>query len=60
MLDVAGTALGDADRRRLAHPATGAVILFSRNYENPEQLKALTEEIERLRGPALPVCVDHE
>jgi len=60
VLDVAGTVLGDADRRRLAHPATGAVILFSRNYENPEQLKALTEEIERLREPALPVCADHE
>ncbi len=60
MLDVAGITLTDDDRHRLAHPATGAVILFSRNYENPEQLKALTEEIERLREPALPVCVDHE
>jgi beta-N-acetylhexosaminidase len=36
------------------------VILFSRNYESPEQLSALTEEIEKLREPALPVCVDHE
>jgi beta-N-acetylhexosaminidase len=60
VLDVVGTTLSDDDRRRLAHPATGAVILFSRNYENPEQLKTLTEEIERLREPALPVCVDHE
>jgi len=60
VLDVAGTALTDDDRRRLAHPATGAVILFTRNYENPEQLKALTEDIERLREPALPVCADHE
>lgn len=60
VLDVAGTMLDDDDRRRLAHPATGAVILFSRNYENPEQLKTLTEEIERLREPRLPVCVDHE
>jgi len=60
VLDVVGTTLNDDDRRRLAHPATGAVILFSRNYENPEQLKTLTEEIERLREPALPVCVDHE
>ena len=60
MLDVAGTALTDDDRRRLAHPAAGAVILFARNYENPEQLELLTAEIERLREPALPVCVDHE
>jgi beta-N-acetylhexosaminidase len=58
--DVVGTALSDEDRERLRHPAAGAVILFSRNYETPEQLRALIEEIERLREPALPVCVDHE
>src|SRR5688500_8318476 len=58
--DVVGLALTDEDRERLRHPATGAVILFSRNYENPEQLKLLVEEIEKLREPALPVCVDHE
>lgn len=60
MLDVAGTALTDDDRHRLAHPAAGAVILFARNYANPEQLDLLTADIERLREPALPVCVDHE
>lgn len=58
--DVVGLALTDEDRERLRHPAAGAVILFSRNYENPDQLKLLTEEIEKLREPALPVCVDHE
>jgi beta-N-acetylhexosaminidase len=58
--DVVGTALTDDDRARLRHPAAGAVILFSRNYENPQQLSALTEEIEKLREPSLPVCVDHE
>jgi beta-N-acetylhexosaminidase len=58
--DVVGLALGDEDRERLRHPATGAVILFARNYENPDQLKSLVEEIEKLREPALPVCVDHE
>ena len=36
------------------------MILFARNYENPEQLAALTADIERQREPALPVCVDHE
>jgi len=50
----------DDERERLRHPAVGAVILFTRNYENPEQLRALTEDIERLREPALPICVDHE
>ena len=58
--DVVGLALTDEDRERLRHPAAGAVILFARNYESPEQLTALVDEIKRLREPELPVCVDHE
>ncbi len=58
--DVLGTVLTDEDRERLRHPAAGGVILFSRNYESPDQLKMLVEEIGRVREPALPVGVDHE
>jgi beta-N-acetylhexosaminidase len=60
VIDALGPVLTDEDRERLRHPAAGAVILFSRNYENPEQLAALVEEIKRLREPELLVCVDHE
>jgi beta-N-acetylhexosaminidase len=60
VIDVVGPALTDEDRNRLRHPAAGGVILFARNYQSPEQLSALTEEIEKLRDPALPICVDHE
>lgn len=60
VIDVLGPALADEDRERLRHPAAGAVILFSRNYQNPDQLRLLTEEIRRLREPELAVCVDHE
>src|SRR4051812_1605691 len=60
VIDVVGPALTDEDRNRLRHPAAGGVILFARNYQNPEQLTALTEEIEKLREPALLLCVDHE
>jgi beta-N-acetylhexosaminidase len=60
VLDPSGPALTEDDRRRLRHPAAGGVILFAHNYENPEQLLALTEEISRLREPELPICVDHE
>ncbi|HEV3011542.1 MAG TPA: beta-N-acetylhexosaminidase, partial [Burkholderiales bacterium] len=55
-----GLQLSDEDRERLRHPAAGAVILFARNYENPDQLRLLVEEIEKLREPALLVCVDQE
>jgi beta-N-acetylhexosaminidase len=60
VLDPAGPALGDDDRKRLLHPSAGGVILFKHNYENPQQLAALTAEIQALREPGLPVCVDHE
>ena len=60
MLDPTGLVLTDEDRRRLTNPAAGGVILFAHNYENPEQLEALTLEISRLREPELPICVDHE
>lgn len=60
MLDVEGTALNDDDRKRLLHPLTGGVILFSRNFQSPAQLTALTAEISALRTPALLIAVDHE
>jgi len=60
VVDVLGATLTDEDRARLRHPAAGAVILFARNYENSDQLAALTADIERQREPVLPICVDHE
>mgnify|MGYP001105505192 FL=1 len=59
MIDIAGTQLSDLDHERLCHPLVGGVILFTRNYENPEQLAALTAEIHALRTPFL-IAVDHE
>jgi beta-N-acetylhexosaminidase len=38
----------------------GGIILFSRNYESPEQLQHLVSEIHSLREPHLLVAVDHE
>ena len=32
MLDVVGTTLTAADIRRIAHPMTGGIILFARNF----------------------------
>ena len=60
VLDVAGAELTADDRRRLSHPLTGGVILFSRNYASPEQLLQLTAEIHALRSPELIIAVDHE
>ncbi len=60
MIDIAGTGLADIDRERLCHPLVGGVILFSRNYSDPDQLAALTAEIHALRNPPLLIAVDHE
>ena len=60
MIDIQGTTLTDLDRERLCHPLVGGIILFSRNYTDPEQLQALTTEIHALRQPPLLIAVDHE
>lgn len=60
MLDIAGTTLTAEDKERLLDPLVAGVILFSRNYESFDQLKALTEQIHQLRHPKLLIAVDHE
>ncbi|WP_418124995.1 beta-N-acetylhexosaminidase [Variovorax sp. 160MFSha2.1] len=59
IIDVAGTALTDADRRRLADPLVGGVIHFARNWQDRAQMTALNAEIKSIR-PDLLICVDHE
>ena len=60
MLDVEGVALTPADRDLLREPAVGGVILFTRNYESPDQIADLVSEIRALRSPPLLIAVDHE
>ena len=60
MLDVEGLTLTPADRELLREPAVGGVILFSRNYESPQQIADLVADIRALRRPPLLVAVDHE
>jgi beta-N-acetylhexosaminidase len=60
MLDVEGTVLTDEDRARLAHAATGGVILFSRNYASRDQVAALVTDIREASPDPLLIAVDHE
>ena len=60
MVDLAGTELSADDQELLRHPATGGVILFSRNFSSPQQLYRLTHEIHELRSPPLLIAVDQE
>lgn len=58
-VDILGLTLTDEDRRRLAHPMTGGVILFGRNFKNRAQVTKLIRAIRAVR-PNIIVSVDHE
>ncbi|MEI7796654.1 MAG: glycoside hydrolase family 3 N-terminal domain-containing protein, partial [Methylococcaceae bacterium] len=60
MLDIAGKTLTDSEREILNHPNVGAVILFARNYENPEQVADLIQEIRAARHGEILIAVDQE
>jgi len=60
MLDIEGVSLTPADRDLIREPAVGGVILFSRNYESPEQITDLVARIRALKSPPVLVAVDHE
>lgn len=60
VVDIGGPTLTDAEAKMLQHPLVGMVILFTRNFENIDQLQKLTHEIHSLRNPPLLISVDHE
>jgi beta-N-acetylhexosaminidase len=60
MLDCEAEMLTAEEKEKLAHPVTGGVILFSRNYYDKRQLKALIEDIRRYANKPLLIAVDHE
>ena len=59
VIDIASLTLSTVDRRRLANPLVGGVILFARNWQDRQQLTTLCAEIKALRGDLL-IMVDHE
>jgi beta-N-acetylhexosaminidase len=60
MLDVEGLTLAAHEIDRIRHPNTGAVILFARNYESPEQVETLIKSIRQTRSGEILIAVDQE
>ena len=59
MLDIAGTELTAEDIEILQAPQVGGMILFGRNIESPDQVRALTDHMRRVR-PDILIAVDQE
>jgi beta-N-acetylhexosaminidase len=59
MADIAGVELTSVDKQFLLQPEISGLILFSRNYNDPEQLKALCQSIKALRADLI-ISVDQE
>ena len=57
--DVASTQITPHEAQRIAHPLVGMVILFTRNYEDPQQLMELCAAIHAVK-PGVLIAVDHE
>ncbi len=60
MIDIQGQSLTALDKEKIAHPNTGALILYSRNFENPEQIAALIKDIRTTRKGDILIAVDQE
>jgi len=59
MLDIAGTELTQEDIELLRAPQVGGMILFARNIESPQQVRALTDHMRQIR-PEILIAVDQE
>lgn len=59
MLDIEGTTLNQEDIQLLQSPQVGGVILFGRNIESPQQVRALTDHMRQVR-PDILIAVDQE
>ncbi|MCL1042333.1 beta-N-acetylhexosaminidase [Shewanella marisflavi] len=59
MMDLLSTQMNELESRQLMHPMVGGVILFSRNYQDRQQLCELVASMRAVR-PELLIAVDHE
>lgn len=60
MLDIRGTELEQDEEEIINHPMVAGVILFSRNYESPEQIADLCRQLRAAATQRLLIAVDQE
>ena len=59
MLDLAGVSLQPEEQHLIANPLIGGIILFSRNYQSPQQVQDLILQIRAVRQDVI-IAVDQE
>lgn len=60
MVDLEGAGLLAEESAMLRHPAVGGVLLFTRNFRSPGQVRRLVADIRSAAGRPLLVAVDQE
>ena len=60
MLDVQGTSLSQEDKEIIQHPLVGGLIFFTRNYQSPEQITQLSQQVRIAAKKSILIAVDHE
>lgn len=60
ILDLVGTELTPDEHELLQHPLIGGVILFTRNYQSPQQIAELCLTIRQAKKQPFLIAVDHE
>lgn len=59
-LGLSGLSITDAERALFREADPAGYILFKRNVESPEQVRALTAALTDMAGRALPILIDQE
>ncbi len=60
LFGIQGKTLNQQEIEWLNHPLTAGVILFTRNYDNPEQIKEFIQTIRHTAKKPILIAIDHE
>lgn len=60
MVDIPGPTLSAETRAHLERYRPGGVILFKKNIQNRDQVRALTDELKMILGPDVLLAIDQE
>ncbi|KXW56823.1 beta-hexosaminidase [Ferrovum sp. PN-J185] len=59
MIDIKGFELDATEKQMIANPLVGGIILFTRNFENIEQIQSLINDCKSVKNDLI-IAIDHE